>query len=183
MAEYKNGVNSFGNMSVDSNDVNADVHTGRVVFVDTDKYEADAAYKAKIDKCVEDGFFRSDEFGSGGAANAGSALIVQYNTQNRTLDKTVQEIYDAISAGTPVLCVYMYGDPADSSSVSYMGDIQLANFMQVYRYADNTFRVCGYRLFGDYGAMRPQVVMFGASSMSAYPSFLRNVTVKSTLVE
>lgn len=116
-----------------------------------------------------------------GIANAGSAVIVTIN--NNTLDKTVQEIYDAISAGTPVLWVYMYGDPAGSSSVSYTGDIQLVNLMQVYRYSDNTFRVCGYRLYGNYGAMRPQVVMFGASSMSAYPSFLQIVTVKSTSVE
>lgn len=116
-----------------------------------------------------------------GIANAGSALMVQFN--NGTLDKTVQEIYDAISAGTPVLWVYMYGDPASSSSVSYTGNLQLVNLLQVYRYSDDTFRVCGFRLDGDYSSMVPQVVMFTASSMSAYPSFLKNVTVKPTSVQ
>lgn len=116
-----------------------------------------------------------------GIAGAGGALIVQSN--NNSLDKTVQEIYDAISAGTQVLWVYMYGDPASSSQTSYTGDIQLVNLLQVYRYSDNVFRVCGYRLYGDYSVMRPQVVMFGASSMSAYPTFEKNVTVKSTSLE
>lgn len=116
-----------------------------------------------------------------GIANAGSALMVQYN--NGMLDKTVQEIYDAISAGTPVLWVYMYGDPAGSSSVSYTGDLQLVNIFQVYRYSTNDFRVCGFRFSGDYTQMVPQVIMFSASSMSAYPSFYKNVTVKSTSVQ
>lgn len=116
-----------------------------------------------------------------GIANAGNAMMVQSN--NGTLDKTVQEIYDAISAGTQVLWVYMYGDPASSSSVSYVGELQLVNLLQVYRYSDDIFRVCGFNLSGDYNSMVPQVVMFSASSMSAYPSFLKVVTVKSTSVQ
>ena len=70
MAEYKNGVSALGNVSVSKEDTAAEVRTGRVVFVDEYKYENDAAYKAKVDKCVEEGFMRSDEAGSGGGSGA-----------------------------------------------------------------------------------------------------------------
>ena len=56
MAEYKNGVNAFGNMSVNTKDVSEAVDTGRNVYYSSKKYEADAAYKAKIDKYVAEGF-------------------------------------------------------------------------------------------------------------------------------
>ena len=79
-------------MSISRNDVNSDIHTGRVVFVDSDMYENNEDYKAKIDKYVEEGFFRSDEFGSGGG---GSASPLAVNISNDTLDKTWQDIYDA----------------------------------------------------------------------------------------
>ena len=58
MAEYKNGVNAFGNMSVSKEDRSAEVETGRAVFVDEDKYANDPDYKLKVDKCLAEGFHR-----------------------------------------------------------------------------------------------------------------------------
>lgn len=54
--EYKNGVNAMGNMSVSADRVSPDVQTGRYVLVDTALYEADEGYKAKVDKCLAEGF-------------------------------------------------------------------------------------------------------------------------------
>lgn len=58
MAEYTNGTNAFGNMAVTKQDRASDVQTGRAVFVDEDKYANDAKYKAKVDKCLAEGFHR-----------------------------------------------------------------------------------------------------------------------------
>ena len=59
--EYKNGVNAMGNMSVASDRVSPDVQTGRYVMVDTALYAADDEYKAKVDKCIAEGFVRIDK--------------------------------------------------------------------------------------------------------------------------
>lgn len=100
MAEYKNGVSALGNVSVTKDDTAAEVRTGRVVFVDEDKYENDAAYKAKVDKCVEEGFHRVSEDGSssggGSGSGGGTPLIVKASEGTEgTLDHTWQEIVDA----------------------------------------------------------------------------------------
>lgn len=71
MAEYRNGLNYRGQMAVEKKDVNSDVQTGRAVFVDEDKYEKDADYKAKVDKCIEQGFHRVSVDGSSGGEGGG----------------------------------------------------------------------------------------------------------------
>ena len=59
--EYKNGVNAYGNMSVSTDRVSPDVQTGRYVLVDTALYESDEGYKAKVDKCIAEGFVQIDK--------------------------------------------------------------------------------------------------------------------------
>lgn len=114
MAEYKNGVNYAGNMSVNTDDVSPDVVTGRAVFVDDDKYENDSKYKSKVDKCVEEGFYKvsssdtGSSSGSGGSSGGGNdsgakviALTATYDESTDTsyLDKTWREIDAAIGDG------------------------------------------------------------------------------------
>lgn len=107
MAEYKNGVNFRGNMSVEADDISPEVKTGRVVFVDEDLYESNEEYKAKVDKCVEEGFMRSDEAGSGGGSGGGLEICVvkinpQYS-QEIIADKTFAEVEAAWKAGELIM--------------------------------------------------------------------------------
>lgn len=75
MAEYKNGVNFRGNMSVEKNNVNPDVQTGRAIFVDDDKYEEDPEYKLKVDKCLSEGFHRVGSSEGGGSSDFSTANV------------------------------------------------------------------------------------------------------------
>lgn len=70
MSEYKNGLNSMGNMSVGKDDISHDPVTGRAVFIDDDRYAADTAYKAKVDDLIKQGFHRVSEGSGGGSSNA-----------------------------------------------------------------------------------------------------------------
>ena len=79
MAEYKNGFNFRGNMSVDKEDYAPDVQTGRAVFVDEDKYTNDASYKAKVDKCVEEGFHRISEGDTPSGGGGGTSEVAVYH--------------------------------------------------------------------------------------------------------
>lgn len=106
MAEYRNGLNYRGQMAVEKKDVNSDVQTGRAVFVDEDKYEKDADYKAKVDKCIEQGFHRVSGDGSGGSSGGRGTepLIVSFDHKETDggvkyiFDKTWQDVRDAINS-------------------------------------------------------------------------------------
>ena len=109
-----------------------------------------------------------------GIANAGSALIVQmsYVNGNLTLDKTIQELYDATMAGTPVYLMYTYGDWSGTYSEN-----SLAYMFSVFKYGSDFragfIRQSGYGTFDNKNGI-PCVgaVWFGASSASAYPTYL-----------
>ena len=79
MSEYKNGVNYRGNMSVEVKDRNPEVHTGRAVFIDDELYEKDSVYKARVDKCLEEGFHPVKDSGGGGGSTTVEALSVPQN--------------------------------------------------------------------------------------------------------
>lgn len=79
------------------------VKTGRAVFVDSEKYESDTAYKARVDKYVAEGFYMVTdgsvpEGSGGGGSNIGLLEVnasYDVETDAYTLDKTWQEISDA----------------------------------------------------------------------------------------
>ena len=81
------------------------VKTGRAVFVDSEKYESDTAYKARVDKYVAEGFHivtegsvpeGSDEEGSSTKPLIVNAIFDDDAEEDvYTLDKTWQEIKDA----------------------------------------------------------------------------------------
>ena len=109
MAEYKNGFNYRGNMSVEKEDYAPDVQTGRAVFVDEDKYTNDASYKAKVDKCVAEGFHWISEGDTPSGGGVGTALIIREDHVEQSgdvttiyYDKTYEEVYDAYDAGLPI---------------------------------------------------------------------------------
>ena len=122
MAEYKNGVNVFGNVSVSKEDISAEVQTGRVVIVDQDRYESDSAYKAKVDKCVEEGFMRSDSAGSSGGSSSGGGGValpavkyaVNAHVTSITCDTPFEDVMNFVHNGIPfVLFCYYDGDVTD----------------------------------------------------------------------
>lgn len=101
MSEYKNGVNAFGNMSVDKSDYANEVHTGRAVFVDEDKYANDAKYKAKVDQCLAEGFHKVVSSEGGGSSDFSIARITLTNTG--ATDKAYQ-YYGAQIVDDEVVC-------------------------------------------------------------------------------
>ena len=119
-----------------------------------------------------------------GVANAGSVLICNssYSSQASAyvLDKTVQEIYDALLAGTPAYIKYQYGTPSD-----YIGTLYLAPIIKIYNYDfTNTIRICAskpgiYPVTGKDYAFVPCVLIYSATSVNAYPVFYTSVTSTS----
>ena len=123
-----------------------------------------------------------------GVANAGSALIVTSSEVNgvQTMDKTVQEIYDALMSGTPVYYKWNYGVPSNYSSYSWLAPI---SYIYTYDTADlirlavsrpaynNGSTTLGYTIF------IPSVMIFQASGLNSYPAFLKSITPQNTAVE
>lgn len=121
-----------------------------------------------------------------GIAGAGSALIVTTSIVNgeTTLDKTVQEIYDAISNGTPAYLVYIYGSVIDG----YEGEQYLCPIMGIYRYGGmaDQFRIAISRPMMVYSAsgvssktytFKTSYMVYHANSLSDYPTYYAYVTV------
>ena len=79
MSEYKNGLNSMGNMSVGKDDISHDPVTGRAVFIDDDRYDADSAYKAKVDGLIKQGFHKVSEGSGGGSSDFSTATVTVVN--------------------------------------------------------------------------------------------------------
>lgn len=111
MAEYKNGFNYRGNMSVDKEDYSPDVKTGRAVFVDEDKYTNDTAYKAKVDKCVEQGFHRISDAEASQSGGTEPLIIRTTEEEVKTPDNKVlgyktdtlaSDAYEAWQNGRPI---------------------------------------------------------------------------------
>ena len=111
-----------------------------------------------------------------GIANAGSALICNAayddDVGNTVLDKTAQEIYDAMISGTPVYVKYQYGTLSD-----YTGHLLLAPVVRIYNYDyTNVIRIFVNRSnmgtvsnHGESGI--PGVIVFFASGVNGYPVF------------
>lgn len=124
-----------------------------------------------------------------GVANAGSALICNCsnNGSSYVLDKTVQEIYDAMESGTPVYISCLYGAlPTD-----YVSHNWLAPIIKVYGYQySETIRIVATWTndtsvssgTGDY-LFAPCTIIFSASSLNDYPSFYKRVSVMYTSLQ
>lgn len=102
------------------------------------------------------------------AQSGGSVLIV--DSSNNTLNKTVQEIYNALLAGIPVYLRYIYGDVTNPND-DVVGQQWLAPIAEVYRYGDSTYRVVVIMSNGNYAQFKPQAMWFNASSMSGYATY------------
>ena len=120
---------------------------------------------------IEDGIQEAAQ-GSGGIIVHGS-----YIGGNYTLDKTIQELYDATQAGIPVYLVYQYGGWTD-----FISENSLCRLWCVYKYDESVYRV-GFLRTGGYGnnyIPNLQAWIFGATSKSAYPTSLATKTITWT---
>ena len=121
-----------------------------------------------------------------GIANAGSALIVQtLNTGGvETMDKTVQEIYDAMSSGTPVYIKWAYGTFADD----YISHTHLAPIIKIfaYNYAGDIRVVASWAMLCNpstgtgVSMFAPSLALFSASGANDYPVFYRTVNINDS---
>lgn len=120
-----------------------------------------------------------------GIANAGGVLIV--HSVNDVLDKTVQEIYDAMNSGIPVFISWTYG----SFETDYESNTYFALVVKIYTYNDkDLIRVCAsYATYE--GSMSgsevtfpftPAIALFSASSASAYPVYYRTISAAASQV-
>lgn len=122
-----------------------------------------------------------------GVANAGNALICTCNNNGNdyVLDKTVQEIYDAMESGTPVYVTYTYGVPV----TNYESNKFFAQIIKIYTYNyAETIRVVATwtnltaPAIGDGGSFLhgPAMAVFSANGMNGYPVYYRTVKVDSS---
>ena len=117
-----------------------------------------------------------------GVANAGSVLICNSSFDGDegayVLDKTVQEIYDALLAGTPVYIKHKYGDLGPSGTGEYTSTIYLAPIIKIFGYSYTDYiRICaskptpiGSKSSKDH-LLSPGVLIYSATSMNSYPIY------------
>lgn len=114
------------------------------------------------------------------AQSGGGALICNstYTGETYVLDKTAQEIYDALLAGTPAYIKYQYGSPE-----VYMGELYLAPIIRFsnYNYTNDMHIYASRPSVGYVQQMSavglPGTIAYSATSMNAYPTYYRGSRV------
>lgn len=125
---------------------------------------------------IEDGIEEASQSGGGGAL----ICTIAYNADlgAPVMDKTVQEIYDALIGGTPVYAKYQYG----VLGTDFSGSIYLAPVVKIYNY-DNTsvIRVCVQKPTSTNAVnnyeyiLKPTVAIFSATGLNQYPQYYTTV--------
>ena len=114
-----------------------------------------------------------------GIANAGSVLIcnTSYSNGSYVLDKTAQEIYEALLAGTPAYIKFQYGTPEDYSGTLYLAPIiRFTNYI----YTDEIHIYASKPMVGTVSskgnAGLSGVLVYSADGLDIYPAFDSNKT-------
>ena len=116
-----------------------------------------------------------------GIANAGGALICNVEPINGYLglNKTVQEIYDAMISGMPVYALYQYGTLSDYSGTLILAPVvrvinyNYTNVMRVYVNRPNLGTVNSHSESGV-----PGVMVYSADGLNDYPLYDANRTTE-----
>lgn len=130
---------------------------------------------------IEEGIVEASQSGS-------SALICTSSYSevvgNYILDKTVQEIYDALLDGTPAYIKFQYG-----GFDSYEGSLYLAPIIKVYNYDQtNLIRIVASKpqFVGTVGGLgnsfSPAVLIYTASGLNEYPNYYTTVSTTTSSV-
>lgn len=136
----------------------------------------------KIEQGIAEGGGSAMVIGVITTGDESSAFPIMYNTQ---LDKTFEEIYNALAAGTPVFVKAVF---ALDGVVDYTTGILMCRVASVYKY-DETYRVFAevpcYYLNGVHGVgsvALPSVIVFSASSASSYPTAVADVSFNNSAI-
>ena len=116
-----------------------------------------------------------------GIANAGGVLICNSSYSSTVgeyvLDKTVQEIYNALLDGTPVYIKHQYGTISD-----YVGTLYLAPVIKVYNYdSTNVIRIVASKptqrnqISGKDNIFGAGTVIYSATGLNQYPAYYASV--------
>lgn len=114
-----------------------------------------------------------------GIAGAGGAMICTASWDNSkvnyALDKTAQEIYDALVSGTSVYIKWFYG----VLGTSYESKFFLAPVITVWAYNyTQTIQFMASKPSYDSSGYTPAALIFRASGLNEYPVFLETRVVK-----
>ena len=120
-----------------------------------------------------------------GIANAGGVLVCNTNwdgdVEEYVLDKTAQEIYDAILGGTPVYIKYQYGTMSD-----YTGCLYLVPVVRIYNYDyTNEIKITAVRpsnitnIGSTYGVATSGTMIYSAGGLNEYPRFYRTIATNA----
>lgn len=146
-----------------------DIQTGRAVYVDSDRYESDEAYKARVDKYVAEGFHMikdgessdggSDGGDSSGGGTASDLLIVEVDGEGLS-NHTWQEIYDAY----PNVCIVQ--DFLDDPDVPELNKLPIVRVWHSVNENEYKFMV------GTYNEAAELVVdIFSTTEPNGYPMY------------
>ena len=111
------------------------------------------------------------------------------SVENYVLDKTVQEIYDALLVGTPVYIKFQYGNLGVSGIGDYDSTLYLAPIIKIYGYSyTGVIRICASKptTIGSINSqtflLSPCVLIYSATSLNSYPTFYTSVYADSAYV-
>lgn len=123
-----------------------------------------------------------------GIANGGSGALICNSSNNDgywVLDKTVQEIYNALLNGTPAYIKFQYGTISE-----YTGTLYLAPIIKVYNYDDTALiRIVAskphfsYSIGGKTSTFSPAILIYSASGVNEYPVFYTSIYTTSTSID
>lgn len=120
-----------------------------------------------------------------GIADASGVLVCTSSfdgtVSNYVLDKTAQEIYDALLDGTPVYIKFQYGTISD-----YVGHLYLAPVVKIYNYdSTNIIKITAIKpsnssVVGSvYDVFTSGTIIYSASGLNEYPVFYKSVNTNA----
>lgn len=125
-----------------------------------------------------------------GIASAGGVLICNssfdVDGEDYILDKTVQEIYDALLAGTPAYIKFQYGTLGASGTGDCQSTLYLAPIIAIVGYAyTNTIRIIASKpkrqnFDNEYCNYAAGVLVYSATSLDVYPIFHKATSVNTS---
>lgn len=110
-----------------------------------------------------------------GIADSGGALVCNTTYSNDygcyALDKTAQEIYDALNAGEMVVIKYVYGTPETfySGTTSFANVVRFSNYNYTETLSIYAVKCTVVTVGGNYGAGAPTVIRYIAEGLDDFP--------------
>lgn len=126
---------------------------------------------------IEEGIAEAAQSGGGGALIVNSSYSSAVG--NYVLDKTAQEIYDALLSGTPVYIKFQYG----VLDTDYIGTLYIAPVVKIYNYDyTNVIRVVAAKpvmavVENNQQYFVPGCLIYGANGLNDYPVYVNSTMV------